>query len=471
MYLRFLLMKMKFAISLLVITLLVPVEIYGSFDFECPPADLIYPCTCTAFPKSEVVCNDVKSLDTVRNALVHRFKTPLPCLRVSNVHEYQLPHHAFNNITTKKLYLKGSSFRNIDDNAFDGQNSLGLLVLSDDRLTEFPSAAIKHLSGLRTLSVAENFIMKIYEDSVRYLHNLKYLYLPNNRLSSIEQNSFPRSLVGLVLSKNLLTSLNGSVENLPNLDVLLLSNNRLVDVNKQFDGLYQLTHLNLDMNNIHDISDNFNDLKSLRYLNLAYNNLEKIEDGLYPLTKLRKLNVSYNYITEINEDLFKELNSIEILDLSGNFIENVCQAIAPLKNLEELYLSNTNLKNLDYDCFQGMKNLRVLDLSHNELTNIDAVTGHSFPNLRQLYLQNNKLQNFRHGLKNIKYLEVLNIENNEFSNIKKHRFMHNVKLGMVRIGGNPWDCTDQFLDVLKDLETRNTKIVGAPDCYLTENLI
>ncbi|GFS32191.1 hypothetical protein NPIL_396471 [Nephila pilipes] len=438
--------------------------------FECPPSDEIYPCTCSANPRKIVKCDDVKNLEIIRRALEHRFPNPLPTLVISNVHTFQLPHHAFRNISATRLVLNGSNIRKIHDEAFDGQDNLGLLILSEDRITEFPTEALKRLPHLISLSLAGNFIMKIPDYSMEENTQLKGLILAENRISTIERNAFPRTLDSLALSSNHLTTLNGTLSDLDKLEWFFAGNNRLSSVKGELKGLTNLRHLSLEENSISDIDDSFDDLLNLRHINLAYNNLENV-DGLYPLKKLKHLNLSYNNIIEIDDDIFRNVNGIEVLDLSGNYLKDVCKSLKPLKELEKLILSNTNLKVIDYDCFKGMRNLQVLDLSQNELTNIDAVTGHSFPKLWFLYLQDNHLQMFRHGLKNLRNLFELDISDNKFSTIKGHHLMHNTQLKKLKIDGNSWDCTDHLLQIFRDLEAKRVKLLGAPPCYLDINAL
>ncbi|GFQ66466.1 hypothetical protein TNCT_430321 [Trichonephila clavata] len=438
--------------------------------FECPPPDQIYPCTCSANPRKIVKCDDVKNLDIIRRALEHRFPNPLPKLVISNVHTFQLPHHAFRNISATRLVLNGSNIRKIHDDAFDGQDNLGLLILSEDRITEFPTEALKRLPHLVSLSLAGNFIMKIADYSLEDNTRLKGLILADNRISTIERNAFPRTLDSLTLSRNHLTTLNGTLHNLDKLEWFFAGNNRLSTVKGELKGLTHLRYLSLEENSIFDIDHSFDDLLNLRHLNLAYNNLENV-DGLHPLKKLIHLNLSYNYIIDIDDDIFKNVNDIEVLDLSGNFLKDACRSLKPLKKLEKLILSNTNLNVIDYDCFKGMRNLQLLDLSQNELINIDGVTGHSFPKLWFLHLQDNHLQMFRHGLKNLRNLLELDISDNEFSSIKGHHLMHNTQLRKLKIDGNSWDCTDHLLQVFRDLEAKRVKLLGAPMCYLDRNAL
>ncbi|XP_035211090.1 leucine-rich repeat-containing protein 15-like [Stegodyphus dumicola] len=443
----------------------------GKWDFDCPDAHLIRPCSCSSFPRKIVRCEGVRNLAAVRKALGQQFSEPLPWLYITNIHSFSIPYGAFRNISARRLVLNGSNIRRIHDDAFENQDSLGLLVLSEDRLTDVPTEALKRLPGLRSLSLAGNFLMKLTDHSFENLDNLVTLILVDNRLSQIERNAFPRRLQSLSIARNHLSTLNGTLNYLNELDTLYASGNRLVSVKGELEGLTQLRHLSLDKNKLRDVEDSFKDLTSLQTLSLSYNRLKNIGKELYHLRNLQHLNLSYNYITELDEELFKHLNKIQTLDLSGNYLRDVCSSLKHLKNLRELILSDTNLDSLDFDCFKGMRDLVSLDLSHNQLTNIDAITGHSFPNLLTLNLQDNKLLSLKYSLKNLKALGELDISNNGFTSIKRHHLMHNKRLYSFKVGDNPWECTDHLVEILNDLEARDVDIVGKPYCYLSENTL
>ncbi|GIY48960.1 hypothetical protein CEXT_432511 [Caerostris extrusa] len=455
--------KLILAVALVCSSYAVPLK---RSKFECPHPDEIYPCTCSSFPRKIVRCNDVKNLEIVQSVLEHRFNNPLPTLSISNMQTFQIPQHAFENVLATKIIVNGSNIRRIHDDAFLGQDALGILILSDDRLAEFPIEAIKRLPFLISLSLAGNFILKITDQSFTESRQLKSLILSENLISSIERNSFPRTLDSLNLVGNLIYNLNGTLIHLNNLEYLWLGNNRLQDIKGELKGITQLKHLSLESNDIVDIVGNFDDLLNLKFLNLANNKLEEIENGLRHLKSLRTLNISNNYITKIKGDFFESLNGLVTLDLSGNYLKNICKLLSPLKDMKVLSLSNSNLKSIDDDCFKEMRYLQSLDLSGNELKNIDAVTSHPFPKLLTLKLQSNRLEMFKHGLKNVRNLIELDISYNNFSTIRRQYFAHNVRVQQLRIAGNSWDCSDHLFQIFQELKEKAVEIFGAPICYL-----
>ena len=209
--------------------------------------------------------------------------------------------------------------------SFDGGNMTGLteLNLNENQLTSFNGSGLSSLMGL---------------------------YLSYNQLTSLDGLIFPSSIAALNLSSNQLTSFDGTI--FPNLNHLNLQNNLLLT---SFDGtgLSSLTYLNLygnplttfiggDMGLI-TILDFFNwnittltsfdgtGLSSLTQLWLGGNQLTSF-DGT-GLSSLTALGLGNNQLTSFNGT---GLSSLTDLSLEGNLLTSL--DVSPLVNLYFLRL-------------------------------------------------------------------------------------------------------------------------------------
>ena len=125
------------------------------------------------------------------------------------------------------------------------------------------------------------------------------------------------------------------------------------------------------------------------YLDLSNLDMDEIPYCLRRMPFVRKLNLSNNRISIIFEyDFFEIDNGLLELDLSGNRITNLLCDFRRSKNLTYLNLSNNKINFFP----QIPKSLTHLNLSNNLLKSLPENIL-SFPNLKELNLENNKFEN------------------------------------------------------------------------------
>ena len=112
-------------------------------------------------------------------------------------------------------------------------------------------------------------------------------------------------------------------------------------------------------------SYNLTNLKNLQQLNLEGNYLTNFSSILLPKTNLSKLNLEGNFIEKIN---ISEFSQLTYLNLSGNLIKKV--NINNCKNLTTLSLGFNHLSQITPTLFNGLPNLAELDLRANPIQNI-----------------------------------------------------------------------------------------------------
>lgn len=108
-----------------------------------------------------------------------------------------------------------------------------------------------------------------------------------------------------------------------------------------------------------------NHLTHLRVLDLSFNKIKRIE-GLENLVNLEKLYLSNNRISEIS-------------------------GLETLVNLKVLELGSNRIRSVKADCLRSLTNLEELWLGKNKISNMSDFNNLSFPKLRQISLQSNRL--------------------------------------------------------------------------------
>lgn len=142
--------------------------------------------------------------------------------------------------------------RSISSTAFSGLSTLQTLHLHRCGLSELPYGVFMGLSSLQYLYLQDNNLLAIHEDTFLDLANLAVLHLHNNKIKTVSDYMF-RGLLSL--------------------DSLLLHQNRVSVVHRQaFHDLGRLATLFLFHNNLTALSgETMEPLASLRYLRLNGN--------------------------------------------------------------------------------------------------------------------------------------------------------------------------------------------------------
>lgn len=214
---------------------------------------------------------------------------------------------------------------------------------------------------------------------------------------SLEFSSLDRtdnSVEGLYLYKNVFHLIPRSVGNLGRLKTLKFFANEInLFPSSEFQNLLELEFLQVKLSSPGLTGLPLQKLKALKELELckvpprpsAFPVLSEIA-GLRSLTKLSVCHFSLRFIpSEIGC-----LDNLEHLDLSFNKIKSLPTEISYLKVLKSLKVANNKLVELPSH-LSALQKLQSLDLSNNRLTSLGALELVTMRNLRNLYLQYNKL--------------------------------------------------------------------------------
>ncbi|XP_072549731.1 toll-like receptor 5 [Salminus brasiliensis] len=190
-----------------------------------------------------------------------------------------------------------------------------------------------------------------------------------------------------------------------------------------FRHLPDLEEVLLASNAINQIDNNaFLGMAHLRMLNLSYNLLDKIDSRTFSnLPSLEVLDLSYNNLRILLRDSFSGLPNLIYLDLTDNSLQNL-HTMAKLPQLKELFLGNNKIRSL-YGLSDSIRNATVLHLAYNKLTNAEDIYAilEEFPNLEGLSVEGNIFlwcfHNRKHSVSPSNKLQLLNLRMTGLQNI------------------------------------------------------
>lgn len=287
---------------------------------------------------------------------------------------------------TVYLYLQHNFIKRIPNKIFDNLEMLVLLDLSFNRILKLYEDSLAGLHNLRFLDLNGNLQQRycssltLPRNVFKHLVNLTLLDLSHNNIRSIHQYTFNGlvDLQHLKFNSNELGKIpNGTFQYTQNLVILELVHNSIYNVTKEmFTGLGNLHHLYLNGNYMRSIHNNaFLSLINLTELNLSFNLLHSANRKMFAgLSKLRHLYLGFNDINKISNQTFENLTDLRLLDLSNNVLQSLNEKIfIGLKNLEVLRLNNNKLRYttewLPPGCFKALESLRQLSIQMNNPRN------------------------------------------------------------------------------------------------------
>ena len=137
-------------------------------------------------------------------------------------------------------------------------------------------------------------------------------------------------------------------------------------------------------------------------------------------------------------------------DLNATFLSSI-------PTLETLTFQDADLseglKNDPEGIFlKGLYNLTNLDLGKNKLINLhDSLLYDQTLSLKTLFIQDNAMQNIPKAIRQVSGLKLLDIRNNKISTLSEFDMetLDMYQQAMIRLSGNPFDCSCQNLLMIK----------------------
>ncbi|KAF9550131.1 hypothetical protein EC957_001617 [Mortierella hygrophila] len=259
------------------------------------------------------------------------------------------------------------------------------------------------------------------ESTIRLNHlvpNLEVLILNENQVPYL--TGVPKSVKTLQVRSNLLSDLT-NFSHLANLQYLDISHNAIEDLT----GLSSLVHLReliAEGNNIKSVSA-LQQMDGLIRLDVSHNNLTSLDFRWSKLQRLEFLNASHNKIEQLEN--LESLAGLIHANLAHNCIEDI-SLVQPLRRLRILRLSENKLLTFNADSFPGLRTLYLDDNRLQSLENCQTLTRlenfsardqqgegiaidmTEFINSRKLYLSGNPIHalDFEMGFYRLEYLEI-----------------------------------------------------------------
>lgn len=220
-------------------------------------------------------------------------------------------------------YLDNNRFSDLRS-ALDGLPNLKCLYLRHNFLDElgnlggsFQKLVYLHLGG--------NRIRAVSREDLENFKSLRFLSLAQNKITTIEANSFPSNIVLLDLSCNRIAKMQEDT---------FLGNTALGSLYLKENLIGNLTFLK--------------HLGNVEHLDLSSNTISELPLNVFSnLKKLRVLNLSFNKLLQISFGTFNHNRKLQTLDVSDNKLLELCTY--PLFNFELVYLDvrHNRLKKLD----------------------------------------------------------------------------------------------------------------------------
>lgn len=243
------------------------------------------------------------------------------------------------------------------------------------------------------------FIGKI-EGLDEFAANLRNLDLSSNNIREIEGLEGMSKLKELKLHSCQITRIQG-LKVCPALAALHLEDNHITTIDG-LDTLKFLEYLALSKNMIQKLGRSLSKLAKLRELHLAHNQLQSL-DGVAGLSNLEVLSANNNQIQELSADNFKGLGKLDELRLSNN----------ELLNFTFLAASGTTGSSLP-----PLPCLGILDMSCNALTSQALARMPPLPQLVELNLSGNHIEQLTGVVTSCRALEILDLSRNRIEEVE-----------------------------------------------------
>ncbi|XP_058450252.1 chaoptin [Malaya genurostris] len=521
-------------------------------SYECPINTM---CRCASLPNEtallEINCNEVslyKFPEFLHGTIKH--------IDMSRTFIHNVDDETFQGLRLESLKLVDNKIQDISEKSFNFmQHSLVSLDISDNQLQGLPLDSLKnvhtlsrlvaqrnnihHLDGnwggladsLRSLHISGNSITEVsfftHEDKrsnhtvptfqasssiinakqhqpspplqlqtkpFAKLKKLVWLDISSNRIAHISPNTFPKSLVTIDLSKNILGQFPaGVLEHLHDLRILSLKDNLIAKLTGVELGVVKIKFekLDLSVNLIDELpSSLFNGTVRVKAINFDKNYIRSIPAEAFRDLGVIHMVLAFNFIEQVDDDAFSTLeNSLEYLDLERNRLLMVPNAIGTLGKLRYLYLtsneltsvgrlpatlkvlslSGNNFTSIPVDGLANCTELSYLNMGYNKISEIeenDFVGWGS--NLQTLLLRNNKITSLNYGAFNgldtikeisLSFNDIHYVHPNVFDNISSTLKILELSFGIYR-EEYPMDALSVLTELMwLGLDNNNLKII------------
>ncbi|XP_049884639.1 leucine-rich repeat-containing G-protein coupled receptor 4 [Pectinophora gossypiella] len=444
-------------------------------SLHCAMRREISPCTCrreeTGTGAILVVCQRITAYEDIARALTNKFS---PETKIGlDISYSQLPDfadHSFRELglSITRLKLNFDNLSELKESVFTKLDLVDYFSLADNLLADMPRHVLRHLPHVKTLDLCRNKIVKLTEEDFKDIQEVEHLVVADNQISKIEKNALPKALKHVHLGINKLTSLNGALRDLDDLEWIFINANNLKSIDNELPiKAKKIVLIHAARNELENLPKDLRQMPSLESLYFYDNHIKSLDGALQKSRRLMRIGLSFNKIEFLAEDEFAEAEVLADLDIAYNQLKSLNGSLRSLKSLRYLNLTNNLLTEFSLQEIKGLKRLSVIDLSHNK---INHVTG-NMENLvdvetrvLELRLDHNRLLSLGGALMGLHGLLRLNLSNNQLQQISPDDLIGLEDLRLLDISHNHISSLEEtsktFLPSLEELIAHHNNITA-----------
>ncbi|KAI9209319.1 uncharacterized protein BJ171DRAFT_486129 [Polychytrium aggregatum] len=219
----------------------------------------------------------------------------------------------------------------------------------------------------------------------------------------------------LIIADNEINAIDPRIESLGALTLFDARNNRLSCLPAEMAQLTQLVIVNLANNALSEFPSCLLGAP-LQDLSLLGNQIKTLPDSIGQLVHLTNLDLSRNRIGKLPASVSALINLTK-LNLSENALESLDGVqFSGMKLLSDLDLHDNNLVSFT-DGSTSLPSLARLDISDNKISHFSEQAPMDLPQLRELYLCNNRMHSVGLLLRTCLFLETLDLRDNALTEV------------------------------------------------------
>lgn len=442
-------------------------------SLHCAMRREISPCTCRREDAGTgailVVCQRISAYEEIARALTNKFS---PETKIGlDISYSQLPDFSEHSIkelglSITRLKLNFDNLSELKESVFTKLDLVDYFSLADNSLTEMPRHVLQHLPHVKTLDLCRNKITKLTEEDFRDIQEVEHLLVADNQISKIERDAVPKALKHVHLAINKLSSLNGALRDLDDLEWIFINANNLKSIDNELPvKAKRIVLIHAAHNELQTLPKDLKQMPSLESLYFYGNNIKLLDGALQKSRRLIRIGLSFNKIESLAEDEFTEAEKLADLDLAYNQLKSLNGSLKSLKSLRYLNLTHNYMTEFSLQEIKGLKRLSVIDLSHNR---ISLITG-NMENLvdvetrvLELRLDHNHILSLGGALMGLHGLLRLNLSNNLLQQISPDDLIGLEDLRLLDVSHNHITTLEEtsktFLPSLEELIAHHNNI-------------
>lgn len=200
----------------------------------------------------------------------------------------------------------------------------------------------------------------------------------------------PNIVKHLHIGRNLLTTLNGTLRDMSELEWLFINSNRLTNLDGQLpQNENKLTLIHASNNLLEKLPQDLKNLQRIESLFFQQNLITSLDGAVSKSRRLKRLQLTSNrirtvsfrisknykavsnlFVLQLAENEFLETEMLQDLQLGHNFITSLNNSLLPLRSLRCVNLTHNLLTEFSLQEIRGLPMLSIVDASHNRISKL-----------------------------------------------------------------------------------------------------